>query len=108
MLATYRSSHEVPVYSDFYTRRCRTDEYMNCVTTADLQPPELRVCTGMPMMLIRNLNVAAGQCHGTRVFVCEHSPRELYVRVLGVPPGDPNEYASQQAQWVSFQQQSSM
>lgn len=45
------------------------------------------------MMLVRNMNVAACLCNGTRVIVCHHSRHEVFVRVLGARRGDPNEYA---------------
>lgn len=58
------------------------------------KPPLLQICTGMLMMLLRNINISAGLCNRTRVIVCFHNPREIFARVLGIPPGHPNQHAS--------------
>lgn len=67
---------------------------MASVVCADMVPSTLRICNGMVMMLVRNLNVPAGLCNGTRVIVCHHSRHEVFIRVLGVRNCDPNQYAS--------------
>lgn len=59
-----------------------------------MQPSTLPICTGMVMMLVRNINVPAGLCNSTRVVVCHNSRREVLVRVLGAKDNDPDQYAS--------------
>lgn len=45
------------------------------------------------MIFLRNINVPAGLCNGTRVIVCCHTRRQVTVRVLKAREGEPAQYA---------------
>lgn len=52
-------------------------ETLNSVTISGLPPHELRLKTGMPVMLLRNLNPLNGLCNGTRLIIKKMQPRVI-------------------------------
>jgi len=52
-------------------------EILNAETGAGLPPHDLRVKTGMPLMLLRNLDLANGMCNGTRFILERVVSRDL-------------------------------
>lgn len=81
-LGVYPSYHSLPVNADQTTTKYCTNEYMLSVVIADIQPPTLRICSGIIMMLLRTINVPVGLCNDTRVIVCRHTRNQVTVLVL--------------------------
>lgn len=58
------------------------EEYFNSVNLPGFSKHQLFLRRGLPMILIRNLNVANGLCNGTRLVVQDFSERVLKCRLI--------------------------
>ncbi len=56
--------------------------FLNTLNTSGLPPHKLTLKVGAIIMIIRNLNTAAGLCNGTRLFVRDLSPNLIVAQVL--------------------------
>ena len=56
-------------------------EFLNSLSPPSLPPHELKIKTGSIVMLIRNLNVNAGLCNGTRLVIHQISRRVLLCKI---------------------------
>ena len=62
-------------------------EYLNTLTAGGLPPHDLRLKKGVPIMLLRNLNLAEGLCNGIRLIVKEViNNRLLKAFIPGIKP----------------------
>ena len=57
-------------------------EYLRSLNASNLPPGELRLKTGAPIILLRNLAPAQGLCNGTRLLVRSMSQRVLEATIL--------------------------
>jgi hypothetical protein len=62
-----------------------TPEFLNSLTPSGCPPHALKLKVGCPVMLLRNLDIKAGLCNGTRMIVTKISPRVLTVRLACGP-----------------------
>jgi len=53
-------------------------EFFNTITLACMPPHHLALKVGVPVMLLRNLDVTSGLCNGTRLII-SHLARRLIV-----------------------------
>jgi len=60
-------------------------EYLNSINTGGLPPSQLRIKLGVPLMLLRNLDVGRGLCNGTRLRLVKMTNRVLLVRIISGP-----------------------
>ena len=58
-------------------------EYLRSLDVSGLPPGVLRLKTGCPLILLRNLAPAQGLCNGTRLILLRANSRVLEVQVLG-------------------------
>ncbi|XP_071699968.1 uncharacterized protein [Rutidosis leptorrhynchoides] len=70
---TYTSFDSATPYSNvgWQTDLLYPTEYLNCQNFPGLPPHELSLKIGVPIILLRNLNVAGGLCNGTRMIVTQ-------------------------------------
>ncbi|XP_071686884.1 uncharacterized protein [Rutidosis leptorrhynchoides] len=70
---TYTSCDSATPYSNDggQTELLYPTEYLNCQNFPGLPPHELSLKIGVPIILLRNLNVAGGLCNGTRMIVTQ-------------------------------------
>lgn len=58
------------------------EEFLNSIELPGFSRHQLMIRRGVPMMVIRNLNLAQGVCNGTRVVVTDFSDRVLKCRLV--------------------------
>jgi ATP-dependent DNA helicase PIF1 len=58
-------------------------EYLHCLNASGLPPGELRLKTGCPLILLRNLTPSRGLCNGTRLTLQHATGRVLEVKIMG-------------------------
>lgn len=59
-----------------------TMEFLNGIKGSGLPDHKLCLKVGVPIMLMRNMDVASGLCNGTRLIVVDLRPKLIYARVL--------------------------
>ena len=57
------------------------NEFLNSLNVSGIPPHTLRLKVGMPVMLLRNVNAAAGHCNGTRYLIKSISPYLLELQM---------------------------
>lgn len=63
-------------------------EYLNTVSINNFPEHTLHLRPGLPVILLRNLNVADGLCNGTRLIIIDMTERVLQCRVISGPKAD--------------------
>ena len=58
-------------------------EFLHSLTASGLPPGELRLKSGCPLILLRNLSPPRGLCNGTRLILTRMSNRVLEVKIIG-------------------------
>jgi hypothetical protein len=58
-------------------------EFLNTITPAGMPPCHLALKVGVPVILLRNLNVALGLCNGTRLIIWHLAPRLIVTQIIG-------------------------
>lgn len=86
-LKEYYSANAVRRDADAEVQTMCTPEYMSACSGINFPPSTLKIRKGMPLVLLKTLNVSNGLRKGARVIVIEHSRLSLYVRLIGVPTG---------------------
>ncbi|GJT15509.1 DNA helicase [Tanacetum coccineum] len=57
-------------------------EYLNTLSFPGLPPHRLELKIGTPIMLLRNVNIAAGLCNGTRLIVTQLLPKVIEAQII--------------------------
>ena len=64
-------------------------EFLNNMTIPKIPNHELKLKVGLPMMLLRNINQAAGLCNGTRMTITQLGNRYIEAQIItGTHVGD--------------------
>ena len=81
---TYLSADRVASTTDdpdnIYARL--PQEYLNSLTPSGVAPHKLIIQQNVPLMLLRNLNPAAGMCNGTRLIAQRFTPRTVHATIM--------------------------
>ena len=57
-------------------------EYLNSINLPGIPPHRLEVKIGVPVMLLRNLNLTGGLCNGTRMIVKQLLSRVIETKII--------------------------
>jgi len=58
-------------------------EFLNTITLAGMRPHYLALKVGVPVMLLRNLDVTSGLCNGTRLIISRLARRLIVAQIIG-------------------------
>ncbi len=58
-------------------------EFLNTITLASMPPHHLTLKVGVPVILLRNFDVASGLCNGTRLIIWYMAQRLIVVQIIG-------------------------
>lgn len=65
-------------------------EFLNMLNPSGIAEHELHLKVGAPVILLRNINVKAGHCNGTRYIIKEIGKHRLGLEKLGASEDDKN------------------